>query len=183
MKAVLITSVCAFLVLVGCKKDYSTSTPKRELSLADTIKPKWDYSFQTNCKNEYHGYFYRFGFWISNYYTICDYNGNETDSIAVLSPKIMTPEASDCRDENEKIINSRLLIISSRSKQAVYENVIENEIGAGTCGGELIEMIPNGFRLYKAKGQGCKLLYKIDINKVNDCFYLSKLLTNASSAP
>jgi hypothetical protein len=143
--------------------------------LSDTIRPKIDYAFKTSCADQFKGYFYSFGFWISNYYVICDYKGLNGDTIAVLSPKILTPEASSCRDQDEKIVNGRLLLINTKNKKSIYKNVIENNIGAGTCGGEFIEMTTNGFFLFKEIGQSCKFSYKIGVKYLDDDFYISDI--------
>lgn len=159
---------------IGCKdKTLSDENSQSSNLVVDTIKPEIDYTFKTNCINQFEGYFCRFGYWISNYYTICDHQGLEGDSIAVLSPKILTPEASSCRNENEVLVTNRLLVVNVKRKKEVYSDIIENEIGAGTCGGEFIEINTNGFILYKETGQACKFLYKIEINYLIDDFYVS----------
>jgi hypothetical protein len=153
--------------------------PYKELhsdaSQTDTIKPKIDYTFKTTCSDQFKGYFFRFGFWISNYYTICDFKGLNGDTVAVLSPKILTPEASSCRNQSEKLVNSRLLLINRKNKKLVFENVIENEIGAGTCGGEFIEMTASGFLMSKETGQGCKFSYEINVKYLKSDFYITNI--------
>jgi hypothetical protein len=147
--------------------------------LSDTIKPKIDYTFKTNCSDQFKGYFFRFGFWISNYYTVCDYKGLNGDTVAVLSPKILTPEASSCRNQNEKLVNSRLLLVNRKNMKSVFEKAIENDIGAGTCGGEFVEMTSNGFILSREVGQGCKFNYSINIKYLHNDFYITNITLEA----
>lgn len=170
--ATLITPIIIFSLLTNCNSEKNRNSISN-LSSPDTISPVVDYSFNTDCANQFTGYFFKFGYYISNYYTVCDYQTFGEDSIAVLSPKLLTPEASICRDQKEKLKNGRILVVKTSGLKTYYRNVIENEIGSGTCGGELIRMDTSCFVLYKQVGQGCKFSYEIEVKPYKGELYIT----------
>lgn len=169
---ILITIILFTLFFINCKNKMT----HKNITL-DKINPINDYSFDDNdCKSIYSGSFNRFGYNISNYYEIIDYkNINLIDTIAILSPKMLTPTASFCRIESEQIINNRLLIINYKKQKRIFENVITNNIGLGTSGCEFIDIIDNGFLLSNSIGQSCKIDYSIKIEFVIDKPFVTQI--------
>ncbi len=165
------------IIIIAIQKDRILSyiLTQSNCYITDSIIPEDDYSLHTECYRQFKGSFFRFGYIISNYYTVCDYKGLNDDSIAVLSPKILTPEASSCRNEEERVINNRLLIVNYKGIKSVYKNVVESGIGPANCGGEFIEITSDGFILYSSFGQACYLKYKIYINYQNEELFISKI--------
>lgn len=153
------------LVILSC----NTHSLENKDNSFEKITPIEDYALKNqNCKYLFDGYFNRFGIAISNYYEIIDYvKFNDKDTVAIISPKILTPTAQECRVEDKEVINGRILIIQYDNETKVFYNVVSNNIGDGTSGCELIEERDNGFRLYKTLGQACTLKYCIDID-IND---------------
>lgn len=138
------------------------------------IEPRKDYSYK-ECASKYKGFYNRFGLSISNYYEVVDYLGIGNDSVAILSPILLTPTASECRDDKMEIINNRLLVANLDVKTKVYGNVITNKIGMGTSGSEFIKNSKNGFTLYNSIGQSCKVSYSINVVIFDKNLYVDEI--------
>lgn len=130
-----------------------------------TISPQRDYSFNDQtCLAKYKGMFSSLDFKISNYYELLQkIEIDKGDSIAIISPKLLSPLAEDCRNDEEPITNSRLLIVNIDGNKEVFKDLISNRIGIGTNGAELLKSWERGFILYKSLGGGCKFDYAIYI--------------------
>lgn len=157
-------SIILIILISSCVKN--TKKVNSIVDKADTVRPIVDYSyFNKECTKKFDGYFYNLGYVISNYYEIIEQTGiNESDTIFILSPIILTPTASDCRDESKEIVNNRLLVACMSGRNKIYHNVISNKIGQASSGCESIESTKNGFILTKSSGQSCDFSYKIFIS-------------------
>jgi len=140
--------------------------------------PKTDYTFKDSvCFSRYKGYFNLKSLSISNYYELIDSTTIKNDyKILILSPKILTPSLSTCRNAKYKIINNRLLITIHGKDVKIYDNVISNSIGYGTSGSELIGEYKQDFKLTNQTGQSCKKSYSINIFNNQKSFYIKDIV-------
>lgn len=142
------------------------------------IEPIRDYTFNDSlCKKQYEGFLKINSFLISNYYEIIDSTTIQNEKkILIVSPKILTPTMSNCRNDNHSIINNRLLVVIDGDKAKIYDNVISNSIGAGTSGCELIREYNQGFRLTRQTGQNCKKSYSLGVVYRKENLYIDSII-------
>jgi hypothetical protein len=167
-------ALISLLILYSCKTTQSKKETKEKYRLSDTVKPAIDYTLKTICSSQFTGYFRFNGFLISNYYLICDHATNNGDSICIITPKVLTPEASSCRDDKKIITNGRILLVVFRNEKYLFRNVIDNYISID-CGGGLVKLLDNGFIIENSVGQGYVFDYHINVIYLDKTFYVSKI--------
>lgn len=186
IKKVIITVLLIFVV--SCNNNNPIFAQKKEV-VNDTIKPKF-LNKTSVCYHNSLKFTKKYGFVISDFYDVSeeqtfDIDGDlKKDTIVILSPLTLTP-ATDCElNNNNKLIDNRILIIfMSNGKKFLFDNVITNELGIGTLGAEFIKESENGFILEKEIGQSCFFKYEIQIKYSDDKFIIQNIFLHTGGCP